>query len=76
MYYRTNDLLYISHLHMYVCSCIEYVCVIVDIKDDTVPSNKNGITSSASDQFSAAITGGMVIIELQKVVLNLMLLSL
>ena len=44
--------------HAYISICIEYVCVIVDIKDDTVLSYSSGVTNSASGESSMATAGG------------------
>ena len=44
--------------HAYISICIKYVCVIVDMKDDTVPSYSSGVTNSVSGESSMATAGG------------------
>ena len=50
-----------------------YMLIIVDMKDDTVPSNNSGVTNSSCGESSVTTAGGIVIRTstcIQKVVLN------
>ena len=42
-------------------STLNICAFIVDMKSNAVPSNSNGVISSASDESSVATAGGMVI---------------